>query len=379
LAPIHVIKGDDARQLEDGIALCLSGGGARAMLFHAGVLLRLNELGLLGRLARISSVSGGSITAGVLGRRWEQLGFGVDGRATNLAPLVVDPLRAFARRFIDVPTWVIGTLLPGTSPVQRLADVLDRHLLGGATVQDLPAEPRFVINATNLASGVLWRFSRPYMADYLVGRVAAPTERLAIAVAASCAFPPFFSPLRLRIDAARYSPDKPGDYLLGTTEYRREPRLADGGVYDNLGLETAWKRYKTILVSDGGGNLSGEARPATDLMFQSIRVTHVVDSQVRALRKRMLIDAYQAGVRDGAYWGVQSNIASYPVVGALPCPFDSTQRLADLPTRMAGLPGRTIQQVVNWGYAISDAALRVQVVRSAAPPNAFPYPEAGIG
>ncbi len=42
-----------------GIALCLSGGGYRAMLFHLGALLRLNELGYLARLDRISSVSGG--------------------------------------------------------------------------------------------------------------------------------------------------------------------------------------------------------------------------------------------------------------------------------------------------------------------------------
>src|SRR5262245_28221555 len=47
-----------------GIALCLSGGGYRAMLFHLGALWRLNEAGLLSQLKRISSVSGGSITAG---------------------------------------------------------------------------------------------------------------------------------------------------------------------------------------------------------------------------------------------------------------------------------------------------------------------------
>jgi NTE family protein len=29
--------------------------------------------------------------------------------------------------------------------------------------------------------------------------------------------------------------------------------LTDGGVYDHLGLETVWKKYTTILVSDGGG------------------------------------------------------------------------------------------------------------------------------
>jgi NTE family protein len=52
------------------MGLCLSGGGYRAMPFHLGAVWRLNEFGLLRKLVRISSVSGGSITAGVLGLAW---------------------------------------------------------------------------------------------------------------------------------------------------------------------------------------------------------------------------------------------------------------------------------------------------------------------
>jgi NTE family protein len=37
--------------------------------------------------------------------------------------------------------------------------------------------------------------------------------------------------------------------------------LTDGGVYDNLGLETAWKRYDTVLVSDAGGKTQAEEEP----------------------------------------------------------------------------------------------------------------------
>ena len=71
--------------LRKGIGLCLSGGGYRAMLFHLGVVWRLAELGYLGTehrwgkygelgsLQRVSSVSGGSITAGVLGLSWNKL------------------------------------------------------------------------------------------------------------------------------------------------------------------------------------------------------------------------------------------------------------------------------------------------------------------
>ena len=69
-APVHEIPGDELRSPQEGIALCLSVGGYRAMLFHLGALWRLNELGHLSRLARISSVSGGSITAGALAKNW---------------------------------------------------------------------------------------------------------------------------------------------------------------------------------------------------------------------------------------------------------------------------------------------------------------------
>jgi predicted acylesterase/phospholipase RssA len=58
---------------ESGIGLALSGGGFRATLFHCGAFWRLNGLGCLQKLDRVSSVSGGSIGAGLLGLKWEKL------------------------------------------------------------------------------------------------------------------------------------------------------------------------------------------------------------------------------------------------------------------------------------------------------------------
>ena len=51
---------------QDRICLALSGGGFRALLFHLGALMRLNEIGYLSKLQRIVSVSGGSIAAAYL-------------------------------------------------------------------------------------------------------------------------------------------------------------------------------------------------------------------------------------------------------------------------------------------------------------------------
>jgi NTE family protein len=240
---------------EAGAGLCLSGGGYRAMVFHIGVLWRLYEAGLLGSLKRISSVSGGSITAGVLALKWRKLSFDPARLKTDFVPEVVTPLRGLAGETIDADSVITGTLFPG-SISDRIAAAYDEHLFHGATLQDMPDAPRFVINATNVQSGVLWRFMKPFMRDYRVGEVKNPTVPLAKAVAASSAFPPVLSPCELRLKENDFTPNSGDD--LQRRPFTTHVFLTDGGVYDNLGLETVWKRYQTVLVSDAGGQLEAE-------------------------------------------------------------------------------------------------------------------------
>jgi len=372
------VEGADTREAVDrpeaGIALCLSGGGYRAMLFHAGALWRLNELAFLPRLDRISSVSGGSITAGLLGLKWGRLAFD-GGVARKLVEEVIEPLRRLAGRTIDAESIIGGVFLPG-SVADRVADVYDEALFGGATLQDLPDDPpRFVINATNVQSGALWRFMKPYMRDYRVGEVRRPRVRLAVAVAASSAFPPVLSPLRLSVDADAYSP--PADEPLHREPFTTHVVLTDGGVYDNLGLETAWKRYQMILVSDAGGQMAAEEEPKSDWARHAVRVLDLVDNQVRSLRKRQLLDSLTLGIRSGAYWGIRTDIAEYPRVG-LPCPHARSMEVAQVKTRLKRLDPAWQERLINWGYAVCDAAMRSYVVRDPLPRAAFPYPETAV-
>ena len=46
---------------EPSIGLALSGGGSRAIAFHLGCLRALHDLGILGRVKVLSTVSGGSV------------------------------------------------------------------------------------------------------------------------------------------------------------------------------------------------------------------------------------------------------------------------------------------------------------------------------
>ena len=120
------------------MALCLSGGGYRAMLFHVGVLWRLNEAGMLPELDRISSVSGGSITAGVLALHWDELDFDGTGVAQGFESQLVEPIRRMAGVGVDVASVLTGLGLPFTSISDRVVKAYRKHLFGKATLQDLP-------------------------------------------------------------------------------------------------------------------------------------------------------------------------------------------------------------------------------------------------
>jgi len=374
--PVHPIPTDDESDaIEPTPALCLSGGGYRAMVFHIGVIWRLYETGLLKDIKRISSVSGGSITAGHLALAWRELSFDPARIKSDFIPKFVEPLRAFAGVTIDAESVILGTLLPG-SVGDRIAKAYDEHLFHGKTLQDMPDEPRFVINATNVQSGALWRFMKRYMRDYRVGKVDKPKVPLAQAVAASSAFPPVLSPFELRLRDADFVPGTGLD--LQRPPFTTRVVLSDGGVYDNLGLETAWKRHQTVLVSDAGGKIEAEEEPETDWARHSYRVLNLIDNQVRSLRRRQVIDSFKSKARKGAYWGIRTDIADYQLPDALNCPLDRTTQLAELPTRLKRLDATTQERLINWGYAVCDAALRKHVDPNLGRPPGFPYSQSGV-
>jgi NTE family protein len=365
----------DGKKTEPGIGIALSGGGFRAMLFHAGAFMRLNELGVLARAKRISSVSGGSIAAGYLAAVWGKLGAPQNGVFAKFRETYVDPVLAFSRQSIDVSNFLSG-LLPWTSAAEQVAETYEEHLFGKRTLQDLPDEPRFVFCATNLQTGVVWRFSKPYAGDYVVGRLDKPTIALSRAVAASSAFPPVLSPLLLKLPAGSFKdwPSEPGappvPPVADIDKLRERVILTDGGVYDNHGIEPIVKRYLTVFVSDGGAPFGRTATLETDPISQLRRILDVTDNQVRALRRRDLIRRLIDGNkvadetkltgsdRMGAYWGIDTDPGKVNPPGALPCDPKVTHALARVSTRLSDAGEKVSKQLVNWGYVVCDRSLR---------------------
>ena len=378
----------------EGIALCLSGGGFRATLFHAGALRRLNDLGVLSRVRTISSVSGGSIASGLLATVWPRLQRDGD-RFTNLGPLFEEPLRAFCGRNIrnrpllwgrlDPRNW--PRLLSSTFSATDLLVAEYERLLGSVRLSALPAHPRFVFCAANLETGVSFELSARSIGDYVLGYTEPGRFTVAEAVAASSSFPFAFPPLVRAVDVDAFTGGDPKAVASG---FRPGPRVAltDGGVYDNMGLEPAWKTHATVLVSDGGTPFEIRARPRTWLVPRLQRSFQVVANQALAVRKRWLVAAYLRGVYGGAYWGLGTDRDEYRAPGAAePAGYSGRvlDRLRVVRTDLDRFSPTEQSVLMNHGWALAGAALArwgpdlvIQVSPAAPPDPGLLDPEAAL-
>ncbi len=274
--------------------LLLSGGGFRATLFHLGVLRLLHDQKALSHIDEIYAVSGGSILAAHLACHWPRYITSAktfDEAAEEIIQFTKRDLRGrvllthacywltllliptiacylalliaafFGSAFRLSPVWIsrlvwlsmfaaIGLALLRWDS-WHLISLLSKEyeaLYEGATVSVLAAQndykPKTFLLATNLTTGRLAYFYHQGVALNVADSqdpassqteindaerdvtVLDETIPLSMAVAASSAFPPAFSPVPISEQSVSADASK-----LPTPHF-----LADGGVYDNMGI-----------------------------------------------------------------------------------------------------------------------------------------------
>ena len=368
----------DARRR--GSALCLSGGGYRAALFHLGAVRRLNELGILAQLDTVSAVSGGSILANLLAD--PRLEFpdraGPPATVGGFEEHVAEPLRRLASRNVRTPA-----LLRKLTPWKWFADGVAVRAMADEFAQTIEwwrkplrdndvAGPAVVTGATEVAYGVDWVFEdptchRPHgrVGDYRLGYAPPPADlRMADMVAASCAFPPFFGPMVLDGRSMGLTGGHPGLESPEEREaIRRHVRLTDGGVYDNLALEPVWKSHRTVLVSDGGGVF--RARTERTVVGRMLRILGIATSGGQSVRSRWLHAGFARGVVTGTSWALDAVVdGCYPR--------RTTELVNAIRTDLDAFSDAEQKILERHGYLVADATIRAHaadLVRIDAPPR----------
>jgi predicted acylesterase/phospholipase RssA len=284
------------------IGIAISGGGHRATLWGLGPLLYLVDAGKHSEVAAISSVSGGSITNGVIAHEMDltetepadfdgkvaglvrhvaNTGLFFWGPATNayVVSLLVGAGLGLLGLVVGIVllaleglSWRTGLALIASIVVlaavarwfQQRSDVVDRalartHFSRDGRATQLAAVTRsvdHVICATELQSGRHFYLSPRFLYSYEFGVGSPAGMSLSTAVQASACLPGAFSPRRL----------KTGGYGFTRRDGRQAPTemlLTDGGVYDNMADQ--WP-----------GGLSGRLERLPDLPMAQRDIDEVV-------------------------------------------------------------------------------------------------------
>jgi NTE family protein len=378
LSPEAGAESADQAKARKGFWLCLSGGGYRAALFHLGALRRLNELGVLSQITNISSVSGGSIIAAHLAatvKPWPKFGEAFQAWDEKVAQPFLDFTAVDIRTLPNLKMLLPWNFFRKGYNTKQLADQYLR--LTNLKLAELPAKPTFTFCATDMVFGVNWEFKRDETGDFQVGYVPTPGDwPLAFAVAASSCFPPLFRPLPVNFAAEQFKRGK-ARHRKDFKELAESIRLTDGGNYDNLGLEPAWKKKaQYVLVSDGGGVFRYE--PRSDWFWQLFRYIGISSLQAIALRRRWHlanISKQEKGYK-GTYMGINSVYKHDP---SLPVYSENLveEVIAAIRTDMDAFSKAERAVLENHGYLIAESQIQRKLPELALIPAALkvPHPE----
>ena len=292
------------------IGICLSGGGFRASFYALGLLRYLAEA-TLGRRRRCFGCV----------RRVDRGGDVRDRADASQRPMAQDAfLEHLDQPFREVVTTQnIRNRWLAACPRARLrgrrvgrgailGEVLADHLYRTHRVCDLPPGPQVILTSTDLATGRAFRIARDFIGSYDFGYVepAPASIDLGFAAAASAAVPALFPPASLETAG------------LGLKDTPPTLSLADGGVYDNLGLEwfQGWGsgrpasavRPDFLVVANAGGLLKRTAIPTG---LRGLGAKDVQYSQTTKLRVRWFVGDLLAGRERGIYLAIEHDPRQY--------------------------------------------------------------------
>ena len=133
--------------------------------------------------------------------------------------------------------------------------------------------------------------------------------------------------------------------------------LTDGGVYDNLGVEPVWNRYKTLLVSDAGRPFESVPNSGQSILTRLKRASDISMEQVAAVRKRWPVTDFLAGKRTGRL-DPGTLLEDFKLADA--CGYgDGVRKLLHrVRTDLYAFTEGEMACLENHGYSLADAALR---------------------
>lgn len=352
------------------IALALSGGGVRAMVFHLGVIKYLAERNLLECVTHISTVSGGSLIIGLImqenGNTWpssteylERIVSTLRGKLCSRS-LMGGALRQLAR----LKNW---KYLLSRSNLVSLALKTEWGITG--KLSEMSSMPEWSINGTTAETGKRFRFKRENFGDWVIGYAMSDQFPLSDALAVSAAFPGGIGPLAINAKDYQWTMrdwGAPKESAAPVEPAYSRLHLYDGGVYDNLGVEPYFdsgrRRPKpelpngtAIVVSDAGAPLQKGFSLTAMNPWRLKRVADIMSEQARALRVRSFVSYIHDNPQDCVYLYIAQSLTvrtfTEPKTGEPVC--ESAKFASEFPTSLNRLSEDQFDRIFMHGLEVT--------------------------
>jgi len=356
------------------IGMALSGGGIRAMLFHLGLFKWLAENNLMEKVKRISTVSGASLCVGMIYAH-NNLGWPTSQQFLDVVlpsiekALQVDLQRTSISKLIVSPTY-------WSKRVNVISKVLESSWGVHGRLSQLTGDTMWYINCTTFETGKRFRFCRENMGDYTIGYVEKPNIPLADVMAASAGFPVLIGPYMLKTSEYNWTPSKYSEDNFQLSK-NHSLHLWDGGIYDNLGLESVFKLNKGgalsegldfLIISNASASIGLQNRNKRLSVQNMKRLLDISMDQVVSLRSRAVM-AFIKETGQGMYVKIGNSAEKIAVASG--CSEDLREHLIKqcLPTEQAintmhykttlSKPDDSdIQMLLRHGYEVTNCTYR---------------------
>lgn len=231
------------------IGIALSGGGYRALVFQLGVLKYLAEKKLFKDIKIISTVSGGSITPALIFKHSNMEWPTDEYFLQEVLPKIRNDITSKSlkwRLFVGFFLYIWRHVSSNGAKV--LASILEKTLGIKGTLQDLPDEPRWIINSASYQTGKNWRFEKAEMGDWVIGFTEKPNIQISEAVASSCGLPGLVGSLKIKTKNFKWKGRAYTPQFLkeDSSHVLKKIHLWDGALYDNFGFESVFKPDKGL-------------------------------------------------------------------------------------------------------------------------------------
>ncbi|WP_394125614.1 patatin-like phospholipase family protein [Vibrio hepatarius] len=298
---------------EKPLALCLSGGGIRAMAFHAGVMRSIAKSGKLENVKYISTVSGGSLLIGMI--------YSQNNHKWPDSQTYIKKIEPKIKSILTKNSLVLNSFFRCINPLNYryllsrsniIAQSLESTWKVNGTIGKINGDPEWSINGTSLETGRRFRIKGISGGDYKLGYFEDENFPLSQAIAMSAGVPGVIGPLVINAEKFNW-------HQLNyptRTKNKIQPKfkklhIYDGGIYDNLGTEQFFdigkQRLKPyfdnceLIVSDAGSPFSLSASAGKLNPKRLLRVNDIMMDQSRSLRVRSLMNYYLNKRGAGAY------------------------------------------------------------------------------